>query len=79
MQSSSQGSSFPESSMVSQQPMSPTSRNHIGDKPSTSKNKVPGKREKVKFSCKLCMGDNFTHHCPRKDEASNLLGSSIIA
>lgn len=68
--SSSQGYFSPKSSMVSKQPMSPTSSSDIEHKPSTNKNKVHGKKEKVKLPCMLCMGDHFTHHCTHKDEAS---------
>ena len=56
--------------MVSQQPMSPTSGNHVEDKPSTNQNKVKGKKEKVKFPFMLCMGGHFTHHYSHKDEAA---------
>ena len=68
--SSSQGSSSLNPSIVSQQPMSPTSGNHVEDKPSTNENEVQGNKEKVKFPCILFMGYHFTHHFPHKDESS---------
>ena len=64
--------------MVSHQPMSTTSSNHFEDKPSTNKNKVQGKKEKMKFPYMLCMGDNLTLHCPLKVEVSQLLEARVI-
>lgn len=60
-------------SIGSHQPLSSTSRVHVGEKPSTSNNKVHGKKGKVKFQCKLCEGDRPIHLCPLLDETSKEL------
>jgi hypothetical protein len=46
---------------------------HAGDTPSTSDVKVGKKKKIVKFPCMLCEGDNYSHLCPRMDEASSIL------
>ena len=59
--------------------MQPDTENHIGTKLYTSENKDWEKREKLKFPCKLCMGEYLTHHFPHVEEASQLLEDSVIS
>ena len=65
--------------MSSQQPLSPTFASHVGDQPSTSDNKVKGKKGRVKLPCRLCSGCHLTYLCLCIEEASKLLEDSIIA
>jgi hypothetical protein len=46
---------------------------HVDDTPSTSDVKVGKKKKTVKFPYMLCKGNNYSHLCPRMDEASSLL------
>ena len=50
--------------------MSPTVVGHACDSPSTSGNKVEGRKGKVKFTCNLCGVKHITFHCTRLEEAS---------
>ena len=52
--------------------------NHACDSPSTSDNKVEGRKGKVKFPCKLCGGMHLTYHCPHIEEPSQLLEVGVI-
>lgn len=53
--------------------MSSTSRDHVGDTPSTSGSKFHGKKGNVKFPCRLCKGNHPIHLCPYLDEAKKVL------
>jgi len=55
--------------------MSSTFGDHATDTPSTSGNKVYGKKGKVKFPCRLCEGNHPIHLCPYLDEAKKMLDS----
>ena len=50
----------------------------LSNDPSTSDNKVLGKKGKVRFPCKLCKGSHQTHICPHMDEASKLLENLTV-
>jgi hypothetical protein len=52
---------------------SSTSVSHVDDTPSTGDVQVGKKNPTVKFPCMLCKGNNYSHLCPRMDEASSLL------
>ena len=77
--SNSQGFDSLNSPLSSQQPSPPTSANHVGDQPSTSDNKVKGKKGRVNFHFRLCSGYHLTYLCPNIEEASKLLEDSLIA
>ena len=53
--------------------MSSTSGDHVGDTPSTSGSKVHGKKDKVKFTCRLCEGNHPIHLFPDLDEVKTVL------
>jgi hypothetical protein len=59
------------------QPMSSVVAGHVGDKPSTSDNKVGCKKGKVKFPCLLCKDMHRSYIFPRMDEASYLLENNV--
>jgi len=58
--------------------MSPASRHHTDESPSTRNNRVENEKRRVKFPCRLCGGTHCTHLCPRMDEASYLLENITI-
>lgn len=60
-------------SIGSHRPLSSTSRDHAGDKPSTSDSKVKGKKGNANFPCTLCEGNHPIHLCPYMDEALKVL------
>jgi len=53
--------------------MSSTSRDHVGNTPSTSDNKVHGQKGKIKLPCRLCEDIHPFHLCPYLDEAKRVL------
>jgi hypothetical protein len=53
--------------------MSSASVGHVDDTLSTSDVHLGKKKKTVKFPCMLCKGNNYSHLCPRMDEASSLL------
>ena len=53
--------------------MSSTSRDHVGDTPSTCGSKFHGNKGKVKFPYRLCEGNHLIHICPYLDEDKKLL------
>jgi hypothetical protein len=59
--------------------VSPASTGHASDGPSTSDNKIRGKKGKFKFHCKLCNENHHTYHCPRIEEASQLLEDNVVS
>jgi len=60
-------------------PMSSTSGDHVSDIPTTSDNKVHGKKGKVKFPCRLCEGNHPIHLCPYLDEAKRVLDNHLAS
>ena len=68
-----------EWSSRSHHPVSSTSRDHVGDTPSTSGSKDHGKKGKVKFPCRLCKGNHPIHLCPYLDEAKKVLDNRLAS
>ena len=53
--------------------MSSISGDHVGNTPSTSDSKVHGQRRKVRFPCRLCVGNHALHLYTLLDEAKRVL------
>lgn len=66
-------------STSSHQPLLSTSIDHTSDKPSTSDNKVPGEKGKVRFPCRLCEGILQTHVFLHMDDDSKLLENLVAS
>lgn len=63
----------------SHHPVSSTSRDHVGDTPSTSGSKFHGKKGKIKFPCRLCEGNHPIHLCPYLEEAKRVLDNHLAS
>jgi hypothetical protein len=62
-----------------QQPMSLASLDHAGDSPSTRNHQVGSKKDRVKYPCRLCEGNNQTYLYPCMDKDSCLLEDIVVS